>query len=235
MLGAAELRPSKQESPDNNWPQWRGAHFDGISHETDLPATWSEEKGVVWRLPLPGPAGATPVVWDKQIFLTSAEGDSLVLLSVGTDGKLLWKREIAGNNRGVRGDEGNMASPSPSTDGKHVWAMMSTGDLACYTVAGEKVWQYNVQEKYGTFSIQFGMASTPALDDGHLYLQLLHSNSATIVALDALTGNEIWRQGRPTDAREESQESYASPIVYRDSQRALLLTHGGDLIVANRL
>jgi len=231
---AAEVRPTTSAGT-NDWPQWRGAHFDGISHETGLPTTWSEEKGVLWQLPLPGPAGSTPVVWDKQIFLTSAEGDALVLMSVSTDGKLLWKQEISGNNRAVRGDEGNLASPSPSTDGRHVWAFMGTGELACYTVDGQKVWQYNVQDKYGKFDIQFGIASTPVLDDGRLYMQLLHSGSATVLALDAATGNEIWHQARTTDAREECRESYASPMLYRDAERSFLLTHGGDCIMAHRL
>jgi outer membrane protein assembly factor BamB len=231
---AAEVRPTAS-SGTSNWPQWRGAHFDGISHATDLPTTWSEDKGVAWQLPLPGPAGSTPIVWDKQVFLTSAEGDALVLMSVGSDGKLLWKREISGNNRAVRGDEGNLASPSPSTDGRHVWTFMGTGELACYTVDGEKVWQYNVQDKYGKFDIQFGIASTPALDEGRLYMQLLHSGSATVLALDAATGNEIWHQARTTDAREECRESYASPVIYRDAERAFLLTHGGDCVMAHRL
>ncbi len=59
---------------------------------------------------------------------------------------------------------------------------MGSGELACYTVDGEKVWQYNVQDKYGKFDIQFGMASTPVLDNGRLYMQLLHSGGATVLA-----------------------------------------------------
>ena len=38
-------------------------------------------KNVAWRLPLPGPAGATPVVWDDHIFLTSVDGQDLVLIA----------------------------------------------------------------------------------------------------------------------------------------------------------
>ncbi|HEY1785953.1 MAG TPA: PQQ-binding-like beta-propeller repeat protein, partial [Pirellulales bacterium] len=231
---AADVRPVKSAT-DTNWPQWRGAHGDGVSHETNLPATWSKDSGIVWRLPLPGPAGSTPVIWDKQIFLTSAEGDALVLMAVSTDGKELWKADIAGDNHAVRGDEGNMASPSPSTDGKHVWALMGTGELACYTVGGEKVWQYNVQDKYGKFDIQFGMASTPVLDKGRLYLQLLTSSGGIVAAVDAATGAEIWRQDRKTTAKAECEQSYASPVIYRDDQREFLLTHGGDYIIAHRL
>ena len=157
-------------------------------------------------------------------------------MSVSTDGKLLWTRDISNANRDVRGDEGNLASPSPSTDGRHVWTFMGSGELACYTVDGEKVWQYNVQDKYGKFDIQFGMASTPVLDNGRLYLQLLHSGGGTVLALDGATGNEIWRQTRKTTAREECERSlYASPMLYRDDKHEFLLTHGGDYIVAHSL
>ncbi len=92
-----------------------------------------------------------------------------------------------------------------------------------------------MQDKYGKFDIQFGMTSTPLLDDGRLYLQLIHSGGATVVALDALTGNEIWKQKRSSDATAECEQSYASPVIYRDPQRAFLLTHGADYIVAHDL
>jgi outer membrane protein assembly factor BamB len=218
-----------------NWPQWRGAKLDGVSHETNLPLKWSKDEGVVWRLALPGPAGSTPVVWDDKIFLTSAEGDSLVLMAVGTDGKLLWKQTLADHNENVRGDEGNSASPSPSTDGKHVWAMMCTGDIACYTVDGQEAWKFNLQDRYGKFDISFGMTSTPVLDGDRLYLQLLHTGGSLVIALDKNTGKEIWKQERPSDATDECEQSYASPVIYRDDKTELLLTHGCDYIVAHKL
>ena len=112
------------------------ARLDGISSETGLPTTWSKTENIAWRLPLPGPAGSTPAVWDDRIFLTSAEGDDLVLLCASTRGEQLWKQKIASNNQSVRGDEGNYASPSPSTDGKHVWTFMGTGELGCFTADG---------------------------------------------------------------------------------------------------
>ena len=218
-----------------NWPQWRGAHLDGISHETGLPTTWSKTDNVAWRLPLPGPAGATPAVWDDKIFLTSADEDSLVLMCVGTDGTVQWKQVMSDKNRNVHGDEGNSASPSPSTDGKHVWALMASGELGCYTVAGKPVWGFNLQDRYGQFKIQFGMTSTPVLDGDRLYLQIIHSGGAGVVCLNAASGEEIWQQKRPSDARDECEHSYASPVIYRSGEQEMLLTHGADLIVAHRL
>ena len=72
---------SQPSSPSlvENWPQWRGPNYDGISHETNLPTTWSESSNILWKLEMPGMGGSTPAVWDKHIFLTSQEGDNLVI------------------------------------------------------------------------------------------------------------------------------------------------------------
>jgi outer membrane protein assembly factor BamB len=220
-----------------NWPQWRGPRLDGVSHDTGLPAEWSKKAGknIAWRLPLPGPAGATPVVWDDHIFLTSADGQDLVFLAIDTSGKTLWRKVLGTGNRNVRGDEGNSASPSPSTDGHHVWVMTGAGIFACFDFDGREIWRIDLQKNYGRFDIQFGMTSTPVLDGDRLYLQLIHSGGATILALDKSTGKEIWKARRKSDARDECEQSYASPTIYRDEHLALLLTHGADYIVAHQL
>jgi outer membrane protein assembly factor BamB len=221
-----------------NWPQWRGAKFDGVSHEKNLPVKWSQTENIAWRLPLPGQAGSTPVVWNDRIFLTSADGADLILMCVGTDGKEQWRQKLSTGDRAVRGDEGNTASNSPSTDGKHVWAMMADGTLGCYTVDGNEVWKFNLQDRYGEFKIQFGLTSTPVLDGGRLFLQLIHGDGnastqeALVVALEGASGKELWKSGRVTGAHTENEHSYASPILYRDVQREFLLTHGADYAIA---
>ena len=221
-----------------NWPQWRGPDFTGVSDASNLPVEWSKTKNVAWRTPLPGAAGATPVVWDDRIFLTSADDTKLLLMCFGTDGKQRWQQTIAVGNKTARSDEGNSASPSPCTDGKHVWAFMGTGDLACFTVDGKPIWQFNVQDRFGKFDIQFGMSSTPVLHDGKLLLQLLHgdgnpaTHEATVAALDAATGKTLWKSPRVTGAGQENEHSYASPILYDFDGLTLLVTHGGDYTVA---
>jgi outer membrane protein assembly factor BamB len=218
-----------------NWPNWRGARRDGTSVETNIPSKWTKTENVAWRVALPGPAGSTPIVWDKQIFLTSAEGDNLVLISINTDGKFLWKNVLGTGNSSVRGDEANLAAPSPTTDGKYVWAFAGSGDLACFDFAGNEIWKTNLQQRYGTFDLYFVMSSTPLLDGNRLYIQLLHTGAQLVLALDKTNGKEIWKHERPSDAREESRHSYASPYLYRDGKREFLLIHGSDYITAHKL
>ncbi|HZL91555.1 MAG TPA: PQQ-binding-like beta-propeller repeat protein [Pirellulaceae bacterium] len=221
-----------------NWPQWRGAKLDGVSHEKNLPVKWSQTENIAWRLALPGQAGSTPVVWGDRIFLTSADGADLILMCVGTDGKQQWRQKLSTGDHTVRGDEGNVASNSPSTDGKHVWAMLADGTLGCYTVDGKEIWKFDLEDRYGKFKIQFGLTSTPVLDNGRLFLQMIHGdyNAATsealVICLDAATGKQIWKSDRVTGADNENEHSYASPILYRDAQREFLLTHGADYAIA---
>ena len=238
---AASLYCFLANSVNADWPQWRGARLDGVSDEIDLPTKWSKTENVAWRLAMPGAAGSTPVITGDRIFVTSVSGSDLLLLCVGTDGTEQWRRTVATGNTDVRGDEGNSASPSACTDGKHVWTVMANGMCGCYTLDGEQVYLFNLQDRYGPFEIAFGMTSTPVLDNGRLYFQFIHgegnpdTREAMVVCLDAATGNEIWKQPRITGAAKENEHSYASPMLYRDNEREFLITHGGDYVMAHSL
>ena len=203
------------------WPQWRGPRHDGIAAANGLPEKWSRTENVAWRTPLPGRAGATPCVWNDRIYLTSNEGDDLVLLCIAAaDGAVKWKRTVCTGNQDARAGEGNSASPSPSTDGEHVWVFFGTGILACYSKDGSEVWKFDVNDRFGRIDIQFGMTSTPVLDGDHLYLQLIHgamklddqSRTGKVIKLDKKTGATVWEIDRITDAQFECKHSYASPF-----------------------
>jgi outer membrane protein assembly factor BamB len=225
---------SSGPSHAENWPNWRGPNYDGISHESNLPTTWSENSNVLWKLDMPGMGGSTPAVWEKHIFLTSQDNDNLVIVCASTDGKLLWKRQL-GTNRAIRGDEGNGASPSPSTDGKHVFVFVGSGQLACFDFDGNEVWKFNAQDRYGRFQTQHGMHTTPLLYQDRLYMQLIHSGGAWVFALDPATGKEVWKVSRKSDGYAENEHSYASPCLWHHGPDAYLITHGNDYAIAHRL
>jgi outer membrane protein assembly factor BamB len=227
-----------------NWPQWRGPRNDGISTEKGIVAKWSLDKNVAWKTPMPGRAGATPVICDDRVYMTSAEGSDLVALAVSaSDGKVLWKTKVATGDQPARGEEGNSASPSPVCDGKHVWVFFSTGVLACLTKEGKEVWKLNVEDQFGKLDIQFGLTSTPVVDGDALYLQLIHgrmqrgdnSRTGLIVKLDKLTGSTLWKFERITNADFECKHSYASPFLYRDGDKAVLIAHGADCVTGHDL
>lgn len=220
----------------DNWPSWRGPDGNGVSPEKGLPTTWSEPKNILWKLPLPGKAGSTPVIWGDRIFLTSAKNNDLELVCVSTAGKILWEQKLAKAARlAIKKDEANEASASPSTDGKHVYTLVGTGDCACHDFDGKQVWHFNAQVRYGKFSIEHGVHITPLLHDDRLYLVLLHANGHWVVALDKTSGKEVWKVNRKTDAVGESREAYSSPCLWRTDKETSLIVLGCDYTTAHRL
>ena len=229
-----------------NWPQWRGPAFNGSSPEKNLPETWTKET-VKWSAPLPGPSGATPAVWGDHIFVTSPDAQkNLVLFCLDRkDGKVRWQKQLSTGD--INKGKGNMASPSPVTDGKTVFALYGTGDLAALDFDGNIKWQRNLGADYGRFAIMWTYGSSPLLFDGRLYIQVLQRTPAPgdypgmaggdparesyLLALDPATGKTLWKTARPTDAKMESSESYASPIpaTCADGKAQLLLVGGNCL------
>ncbi len=80
---------------------------------------------------------------------------------------------------GLRWDKSsNLASPSPVTDGKHVFFFFATGDLTCLDFSGKEVWKRQIAKDYGNFATQWTYSSSPVLDGGRLYIQVLQRNES---------------------------------------------------------
>src|SRR5690348_4866799 len=82
---------------EENWPQFRGPGGQGISDATNLPLTWSETHNVKWKTPIHGKAWSSPVVWQDQVWLTSAteDGHELFVLMVDKQsGKVLLDKKL---------------------------------------------------------------------------------------------------------------------------------------------
>jgi outer membrane protein assembly factor BamB len=225
-------------APADNWPQWRGPKGDGHSAEKGIPTEWSADKNVVWKLKMPGIGASTPAIWGDDIFVTSVDGDRVVVMCVGTDGKEKWREKISDTGakryKNPSGADVSDASPSCSTDGKHVWAAASNGALACFTVAGKKVWEKDLQ-KYGAYQIQFGCHWTPVLYKNALYMQVMHRKAQKVVKLDAATGEEKWAADRPGYSKGESPDVYASALIWEGTGGAQLVAHGNDFTTGHDL
>lgn len=227
-----------------NWPQWRGDEFNSVAKDQQVPVEFGKEKNLLWRIELPGSAGASPVVYGDKLFLTTVIGkESLGVVCVSTAGKKLWQYEFEKPNKNRRMDNASAASPSPVTDGEFVWAVMGTGELACLTVGGDLVWRKDLPAEYGKFDLSFGYTSSPVLSNGKLVVMVVdgdrkdpkQTSVGRIICLDAKTGEEAWLHQRKTDGTSENMHSYASPAIYRDGDLELLLIHGADYLTAHRL
>jgi outer membrane protein assembly factor BamB len=234
---------------EDNWPNWRGPNLNGSATATGLPLTWSETENIVWKSPLPSWSGASPVIWGDRVFVASpskptdpdenkgAGGSKLLLLCLSKiDGHILWEQELDSGHNEFKSKQ-NSASPSPVTDGMHVWAMTGTGVLTAHDMDGKIEWKRNLVEMYGPFGVQFGFATSPLLHDGKIIMQVLHGFKTDapsyLAAFDGASGKLVWRIERPTPAIKESRDSYGTPCVASVGGKKFIVVSGGDAVTGH--
>jgi outer membrane protein assembly factor BamB len=230
-----------------NWAHWRGPNFNGSTSETGFPESWSQTDNIAWSVDLPGSSAATPIVYGDTVFVSSVDATKNTLLALAFDrktGKKLWERVIAeGTSQDTRS---NYASPSPTTDGKHVYFFYGNGDLVAFTMQGEEAWKRDLQEDFGPFAFQWTFSTSPTLWNNKLYMQVLQRDvpvegkgraggkiESYLLALDLATGKTIWRHVRPSEANAESLEAFSTPIPFEHDGRTELLITGGDVITGH--
>ena len=235
-----------------NWPQWRGPAGTGVSGEKDLPIVWNEQRGLLWKVPLPATGTSTPAIWKDAVFVTghSADNKLLLLRLDKTDGKLVWKQEV-GSGEDTR--EGprlsklkfhqyySVASPSPVTDGKTVVVHFGNGDLAAYDLDGKQLWKRNLQDDHGTYTCWYGHANSPVLFKDQVISVCLQDSLADLqdkpvesylVSHDLLSGKQRWKISRNTQAKAEECDAYTTPLLASLGGQEQLVVMGGNQLDA---
>ena len=248
LLALAALTPVHAE----NWPNWRGPAQNGTSPETGLPVKFSRSEGVAWATDLPGVSASVPVVWGDKVFLTAPIAEEQKLVGLCYDaktGKELWRRTVS--EGGPQWDnKSNLASPSPATDGERVVFLFADAVVAAYGFDGSLQWQRDLKKTHGAFATQWTYGSSPLLDGGKLYIQVLQRDevfdfqgvqkgtpgkdmASYVLALDPATGKDLWKVVRPADAVAESLEGFSSPVTHDVNGQRQLLIVGGDCITGH--
>jgi outer membrane protein assembly factor BamB len=233
--------------PAANWPQWRGPNFNGSTAETNLPRRLSKQEQVLWKTPLPGRSGATPVVWGDAVFLPSPDAQKRLLLFCldRATGKVRWQRTVAEGDRVV--GKNNMASPSAITDGRRVYALFGTSDFAAFDFQGNELWRRALKLEFGAFANMFLYGASPLLFEDKLYVPLLQRNPPTyghaadskperkswLICVDPRTGKTLWAHERITDALEEAMEAYTTPLPFAAPGGPQILLVGADALTAH--
>ena len=195
----------------NYWPRWRGPSGQGIVQGSGYTDTWSAEENVLWKVEVPGTGNSSPIIWGDSIILTSARDNgrrrSIMSLS-RTDGKLLWETFAPDANPERAMRKNGHASGTPTTDGERIYAYFGNHGLLCVDMDGEQIWHAS----FGELSAYHGMACSPLLYKDSVIVFQDHAgpSGAFVVALDKLTGKEIWRT-----ERYESGGSWGSPVAIR--------------------
>jgi outer membrane protein assembly factor BamB len=200
VLSCMLLVASPAAADDTNWPQFRGPRGDGTSTSAGLPFRWGEQQNVRWKTAIHGRAWSSPVVWQQQVWLTTATENGRELFAVCVDaatGRIIQDLKLFEVEKPQFAHQFNTyASPTPVIEEGRVYVSFGSPGLACLeTATGRKVWERRdfVCNHYR------GAGSSPILYGGLFLINFDGSDHQFIVALDKKTGRTVWEKKRSID------------------------------------
>ena len=207
-----------------NWPQFRGPDGTGHSDSRGLPLVWDESKNVVWKTPIHDRGWSSPVVYGKQIWLTSAskDGRDLFVLCLDRDtGKVLkdWKLFEVTKPQFIH-PFNTPASPTPVIEAGRVYITFgSAGTAAIDTKTFRVVWERRDIE-CNHFR---GAGSSPILFQDLLLMHFDGSDVQFVMALDKKTGKTVWQTKRSIDFQDLDKDG--KPAAEGDMRKAFSTPH----------
>lgn len=195
---------------------------------------------IVWKTPIDGRAWSSPVVWDKQIWVTNGPDvqnttpekpkldQPIELSAVCVDldsGKVihdivLFKVDTPQFTHPTN----TYASPTPYIEEGRVYIHFGAYGTACLdTKTGKTIWERRDLE-CDHFR---GPGSSPVVYGDLLYLTFDGFDFQYITALNKMTGKTVWRSDRNIDYNTtdgDAKKAYSTPLLIQSEGRELLIS-----------
>ena len=229
---------------EESWPAFRGPGSRGVATGAAHPDRWSATENVAWTADIPGRGWSSPVVAGGKVFVTTCEssgateeakkglyfgGDrkepaavehrwKVLCLDLET-GRIQWEKVL---HEGLPAQpihvKSSYASETPVADGSRVWCLFGGVGIFCLDHDGAVVWERPLAAR--RMRAGWGTAASPALHDGRLYVVDDNEEESSVFALDAATGDELWRVAR------DERSNWSTPLVWETPERVEIVTAG---------
>ena len=237
FLFVAFLFSSKQaRSQDKNWTHFRGSNLNGMAITENIPLKW-DDSVIKWKTEIHDKGYSSPVVYNNQIWVTTAKTDGKELYAVCIDyqtGEIIYDIKIFTPDE-VPGKHSTntYASPTPCIEKGFVYVHYGSMGTACINTAnGSIMWK---RTDFKCKHVQ-GPASSPVIYKNMLILHFEGTDVRYIVALDKSNGKLIWRSDRPAEPYEPITEigrkAYITPIIIKVKGRDMLISNGSAVCIA---
>jgi outer membrane protein assembly factor BamB len=183
---------------EENWPQWRGPHQNGISDAVNLPLKWSLTENIKWKTPLPSWSAGTPIIWGDRIFITSpSKAEPKLKKSV--------EKPPAQQQQGQRRRRRSSRDPG----GSKVL-------LFCISKQNGKIlWERELDNENQLHRKQNDSSCSPVTDGKNVWVV---TGNGVVTALD-MDGKQIWQRNLQQDYGQFGHNwGYASsPLLHKGS------------------
>ncbi len=212
-----------------NWPEFRGPTGDGRSVATGVATTFSETENVKWKTPIHGKAWSSPVIWDDQVWVTTAPADGKEMGAVCVDkssGKIIHDLKVFDIPKPEFCHEFNSyASSTPAIEAGRIYVHYGTHGTACLdTKSGKTLW---TRDDLHCDHFR-GAGSSPIIFDNLLIMNFDGFDVQFVIALDKHSGQTIWKKDRNIDYgihnnSGDQKKAYGTPAVFKIGDKFQLI------------
>ncbi len=223
-------------SQDKNWTHFRGSNLNGLAITENIPLKW-DDSSIKWKAEIHDKGYSSPVVYNNQIWVTTAKPDGKELYAVCIDfqtGEIIYDIKIFTPDE-VPGKHSlnTYATPTPCIEKGFVYVHYGSMGTACINTAnGSIVWK---RTDFKCKHVQ-GPASSPVIYKNLLILHFEGTDVRYIIALDKSNGKLIWRSDRPAEPYEPltviGRKAYITPIIINVKGRDMLISNGSAVCIA---
>lgn len=236
LLTIAMLLPGGRGLAGESWPEFRGPEGNGHGAAVGLPLGWGEGKNVAWKTPIHGHGWSSPVIWGRQVWVTTAAEDGRQLFAVCVDretGKIAHDLKVFDVEKPEPTAKINSyASPTPVIESGRVYVHYGTYGTACLdTKTGRTVWA----RRDLNCDHHMGPGSSPILFGGLLIFHVDACDVQYVVALDKATGRTAWKTDRSIDysrVHRYLRKAFCTPSVISSGGRLELISPGAKAVMA---
>lgn len=211
-----------------DWPNWRGANFEGKSATTGIQTDWTNGLKKLWHVNYlcqdkSTASWSSPVIQGNRLIVPGRdEKNDLVFCINAETGELIWSGSYGAEASDSHGP-GSRATPFIHED--KVYTFGRSGDLVCWQLEdGKLLWRKNVKDEGGV-EPTWGYSTTPLVLDDMVIVQ--GGGTALVLAYNKLSGNLLWKSM-------EGEAGYAAGItLWIENEIKLLIYHGTGLSCLN--
>ncbi|NSW93430.1 MAG: PQQ-binding-like beta-propeller repeat protein [Bacteroidales bacterium] len=211
--------------------------MNAISDEKNVPVSWDESTGILWKVKAFGKGWSSPVVYGNQVWITSETGEGKEMYALCFDfnsGKELFRIKLFEPDKVFsKHDINTYATPTPCIEDGFAYFHFGTYGTACVRANdGAVIWK---RTDLNCNHVQ-GPGSSPIIWKNMLILHLEGTDVQFITALDKKTGKTIWKTERPEEIMGKlsgiGRKAYITPIVINVNGADLLISNGSAVCIA---
>ena len=216
--------PGRPSADRGTWPQFRGADRSNVARDVrGLARSWPEGgPPVLWNIDV-GEGHAGPVIHNGRVFLVDydreKQEDAIRCLSL-TDGAEIWRYSYSVRIKRNHG----MSRTVPAVTDDYLVAIGPKCHVHCLrTDSGERVWQMDMVEEFGTVVPPWYAGQCPLID-GDVAI-LAPGGDPLMMAVELATGEVRWRT--PNPGGWAMTHSSVTPMDYHGSRQYVYCTTRG--------